>query len=169
MLNTAPTNQPDAFPPVRAAAAYEYVPSGAASTIGTTGEPLIDLLYRVNATYRSNAVWVMSSATAAVVRKLKDGQGNFLWAPTFAAGQPETLLGYPVRIWEQMNAINTNTHPIAFGDVRRGYLLVDRVGLRITVDANITTPGRIKYFIRRREGGHVLNNDAVKFLKSAAS
>lgn len=72
-------------------------------------------------------------------------------------------------IWEQMDAINTNTHPIAFGDFSRGYLLVDRVGLRITVDANITTPGRIKYFIRRREGGHVLNNDAVKSLKCAAS
>jgi HK97 family phage major capsid protein len=68
-----------------------------------------------------------------------------------------------------MDAINTNTHPIAFGDFSRGYLLVDRVGLRITVDANITTPGRIKYFIRQREGGHVLNNDAVKFLKCAVS
>jgi HK97 family phage major capsid protein len=86
MLNTAPTNQPDAFPPVRAAAAYEYVASGTAGTIGSTGEQIIDLLYRVNATYRTGAVWVMNSATAAVVRKLKDGQGNFLWQPMFAAG-----------------------------------------------------------------------------------
>jgi HK97 family phage major capsid protein len=65
--------------------------------------------------------------------------------------------------------VATNAHPIAFGDFSRAYLLVDRVGLRITVDANITTPGRIKYFIRRREGGIVLNNDAIKFLKAAAS
>jgi HK97 family phage major capsid protein len=168
MLNTAPTNQPNAFPPVRAAAAYEYVASTVAGGIGTTGEPLIDLLYRVNATYRTGAVWV-SSATAAVGRKLKDGQGNFLWQPAFAAGQPEQLLGYRTVIWEQMDNIAANAHPIAFGDFSRGYLLVDRVGLRITVDANITTPGRIKYFIRRREGGHVLNNDAIKFLKAAVS
>jgi hypothetical protein len=53
--------------------------------------------------------------------------------------------------------------------ISAGYLLVDRVGLRITVDANITTPGWIKYFIRRREGGHPLNNDAIKFLKCAVS
>jgi DNA-binding transcriptional ArsR family regulator len=146
------------------------VASGSAASIGTTGEPLIDLLYRINATYRTGAVWVMSSTTANVVRKLKDGQGNFLWQPTFAAGQPETLLGYPVRIWEQMDLPTiANNHPIAFGNFERGYLLVDRVGLRITVDANITTPGRIKYFIRRREGGHVLNNDAIKFLKCALS
>ena len=63
----------------------------------------------------------------------------------------------------------TNAHPIAFGNFARGYLLVDRVGLRITIDNNITTPGRVKYFIRRREGGHVLVNDAVKFLKCAVS
>jgi HK97 family phage major capsid protein len=125
MLNTAPTNQADAFPPVRAA--------------------------------------------AAAVRKLKDGQNNYLWAPQFVAGQPETLLGYPVVIGEQMDAVSANTHPIAFGNFARGYLLVDRAGLRITVDANITTPGRIKYFIRRREGGHVLNNDAIKWIKAAVS
>jgi HK97 family phage major capsid protein len=168
MLNTAPTNQDDAFPPVRNAAAYQFVPNVDAG-LALKPDAIIDLLYKVNATYRTNAVWVMSSATAAAVRKLKDGQNNYLWAPQFVAGQPETLLGYPVVIWEQMDAVSANTHPIAFGNFARGYLLVDRVGLRITVDANITTPGRIKYFIRRREGGHVLNGDAVKFLKCAAS
>jgi HK97 family phage major capsid protein len=65
--------------------------------------------------------------------------------------------------------VATNAHPIASGNFARGYLLVDRVGLRITVDNNITTPGRIKYFIRRREGGMVLNNDAIKFLKASTA
>jgi len=55
------------------------------------------------------------------------------------------------------------------GDFRRAYTIVDRVGLRITVDANITTPGKIKYFVRRREGGIPANNDAVKFLKTTLS
>jgi HK97 family phage major capsid protein len=168
MLNTAPTSADDAFPPTRNAAAYQYVASGTAAAF--EADDLFDLLYKVNATYRANAVWVMNSATAGFVRKFKDSQNQYLWAPTLAAGQPDSLLGYPVVIWEQMDAHNVaNNHPIAFGDFSRGYLLVDRVGLRITVDANITTPGRIKYFIRRREGGHVLNNDAIKFLKNAVS
>jgi HK97 family phage major capsid protein len=131
---------------------------------------LIDLVYKVNATYRTGASWVMNSTTASLIRKFKDSTGQYLWQPAMIEGQPERLLGYPVSIWEQMDNVSlANGHPIAFGNFARGYLLVDRVGLRITVDANITTPGRIKYFIRRREGGHVLNNDAVKFLKCAVS
>jgi HK97 family phage major capsid protein len=151
----------------RAAAAYQYFPSGTPATF--EADDLFDVLYKVNATYRANAVWVMNSATARLIRGFKDSQNQYLWAPTLAAGQPDSLLGYRVVIWEQMDNVGANAHPVAFGDFSRGYLLVDRVGLRITVDANITQPGRIKYFIRRREGGIVLNNDAIKFLKCAVS
>jgi HK97 family phage major capsid protein len=166
MLNTAPTTAPDAFPPTRAAAAYQYIASGAASTIAA--DPLITLLYTVNAEYRSNGVWVMNSATLGEVRKLKaSGTGEYLFAPGLA-GTPDLLLGYPVRIWEQMDDIAANTHPIAFGNFQRAYVLVDRVGLRITRD-NVTNPGHVRFYVRRREGGIVLNNDAVKFLKVAVS
>jgi HK97 family phage major capsid protein len=57
---------------------------------------------------------------------------------------------------------------VAFGDFRRAYVLVDRVGLRITRD-QVTNPGHVRFYVRRREGGHVLNNDAAKFLKCSAS
>lgn len=57
---------------------------------------------------------------------------------------------------------------MAFGDFRRAYVLVDRVGLRITRD-NVTKVGHIRFYVRRREGGIVLNNDAVKFLKCSAT
>jgi len=108
----------------------------------------------------------MNSTTAATIRKMKDATGQYLWAQGLAAGQPDRLLGYPVEIWEQMQDIATNAFPVAFGDFRRGYLLADRTQVRITTDANITTPGRIKYFVRRREGGMVLGNDAIKFLRT---
>jgi HK97 family phage major capsid protein len=57
--------------------------------------------------------------------------------------------------------------PVAFGNFRRGYVLADRVGLRITRD-NVTNVGFVKFYIRRREGGHPLNNDAIKWIRSTA-
>jgi HK97 family phage major capsid protein len=120
----------------------------------------------VRTAYRARGTWTMNSATAGAIRKLKDGQGRYLWTDSLAAGQPNMLLGYPVAIWEQMQDIATNAFPVAFGDWRRAYLLLDRTDIRITVDANITTPGRIKFFVRRREGGCVLNNAATKWLRT---
>ena len=79
----------------------------------------------------------MNSTTTGAVRKLKDTTNQYLWAPGLQAGQPNSLLGYNVETWEQMPDIGTNNFPVAFGDFRRGYVLVDRVGLRITRD-NVT-------------------------------
>src|SRR5690606_12208794 len=124
---------------------------------GIVPDALIDLVFRVNSMYRTGASWVMNSATAAAVRKLKDAEGNYLWAPGLAPGQPDRLLGYPVAYWEQMDDIGANNFPVAFGNFRRAYAIYDRTQVRVTVDANITTPGRVKYFVRRREGGIVLN------------
>lgn len=169
MLHTAPVSTDDDASPLRAAAAYQFVPSLSISSPAVAEivpDELITLVYSVNAIYRAGASWAMNSKTAAAIRKLKDGNGNYLWQPATVAGQPESLMGYPVAIWEQMDDIGTNKLPVAFGNFRRGYLLAERTQVRITVDANITTPGRIKYFVRRREGGCVLNNNAVKFLKT---
>ena len=83
-------------------------------------------------------------------------------------GQPDLLLGYPVFIWEQMDDIGTNKLPVAFGDFKRGYTLIDiggSGGMRIVVD-EVTSPGFVKYYIRKRVGGVPTNNDAVKFLKT---
>ena len=58
-----------------------------------------------------------------------------------------------------------NNFPVAFGDFSRGYLLVDRGPIRVLADP-LTTPGQVKYYVSRRLGGHVLNNDAIKFLRT---
>jgi len=168
MLNTTPVATDDFASPLRAAAAYEFLPSLTTlspAVAEIVPDELITLVYAVNSAYRSNGAWAMNSATAAAIRKLKDGNGDYLWQQGLG-GQPDRLLGYPVETWEDMADIGTNNFPVAFGDFRRGYLLVDRTQLRITVDNNITTPGKIKYFVRRREGGMPLNNDAVKFLRT---
>ena len=83
-------------------------------------------------------------------------------------GQPDTLLGKPVTIWEQMATIANNAHPIAYGNFRRGYVIADRVGMRITRDS-VTNIGHVRFYVRRREGGIVLNNNAIKFIKTTTA
>jgi len=86
------------------------------------------------------------------------------------AGVPDTLMGYPVIEAEDMADIGANAFPVAFGDFNEGYQIGDIVNtMRITLDDNITTPGFVKFYARRRVGGKVLNDDAIKLIKVAAS
>ena len=179
-LNGTPSAIVDDFDgsPTRAYPELQYVPTGVADGFGTlsTGSPenypgdsLLDAVYALKAGHRANAMWAMNKRTLAVVRKFRDADGNYLWAPGLAAGQPSTLMGYGVMEWEAMPDIAANAFPVAIGDWRRGYLIADRVGLRITEDNNITTPGFVKWYVRRRLGGKVLNNQAIKLIKCATS
>jgi HK97 family phage major capsid protein len=127
------------------------------------------MVYDLKAQYRARGTWVMNSVLAGTIRKLKDSEDRYLWQDGLAAGQPATLLGYPVQIAEAMGGVAANTFPIAFGDFDRAYVLADNGGLRISVDDNITAPGRVRWYIRRRLGGVVYDNDAVRVLKVAAS
>lgn len=170
LLNTTPVLTADFASPLRAAAAYQYIASdtdadGSPASPGIRGDALIDCVYALNSAYRSGAMWIMNSAVTGAVRKLKDTTGQYLWAPGLQAGQPNSLLGYGVETWEQMPDIAANNFPIGFGNWRRAYVLVDRVGLRITRD-NVTNPGFVRFYVRRREGGIVLNNDAAKFIRT---
>jgi HK97 family phage major capsid protein len=169
MLNTTPTAVDDFGSPLRAAAVYQYIDSQSATSPATAtvvSDALIDLVYKLNSAYRVGATWVMNSATTGSVRKMKDADGQYLWQPSMQAGQPAMLLGFPVETWEQMPDVGANEFPVAFGNFRRGYVLADRVGLRITRD-DVTNIGHVKFYIRRREGGIVLNNNAIKFLRTA--
>src|SRR3954471_10608027 len=92
---------------------------------------LIDTVYTLKAGYRQNAHWVMNRRTQAMIRKLKDADGNYLWQPPAAAGQRAMLLGFPLVEAEEMPEAGDRTTPIAFGDFQRGYLVVDRSGVRV--------------------------------------
>ena len=165
MLDTTPVTTADDASPKRAAAAYQYILGADDLPAAVDADSIIDLSYSLNSTYRAGASWAMNSTTAGQVRKLKDPTtGLYLWQPALAAGQPNMLLGYPVALWEQMDDPLGGKFPIAFGNFRRGYLLADRSEIRVTLD-NITTPGYVKFYVRRREGGCVLNNDLLKWLK----
>lgn len=174
LKNTTPTSVDDDASPERAATALEYVATGSSPvTSAPNGDDLIELMYTVKTGYLAGpgVGWVMNRGTARGIRALKDAQGQYLWERNVQAGQPEMLLGYPVYLTDVMDNVAANAFPVAFGNFRRGYLLADHAaaGLRVTVDDNITTPGFVKFYIRKRVGGIVANNQAVKLLKCAAS
>lgn len=153
----------------RAFGVLQYIASGNASTLPTALETFYDVVYALRARYRANARWVTSKLILAALRKYKEATTNaYMWQPSAAAGQPETFMGYPITEAEDMPAVAANVFPIAFGDFREGYLVVDRVGMRITRD-EITTPGYVKFYVRKRVGGKIRNSQAIKLLKLATS
>jgi len=171
MLNTAPNTTPDFASPARDPAAFEAIEvqsSQSPAVAEITPESLVDVIYRLHSQYRAGASWIMNSETAGQVMKMKDAQGRFLWTQSLAAGQPNMLLGYPVQIVEGLPGIAPNAFPIGFGNWNRAYLLIDIATPRITRD-EVTQPGFVKFYVRRRVGGCVLNNHAAKFLKPVTS
>lgn len=152
----------------RAFGTLQYVPSLNASTMPTSADTFLDIIYSVRARYRANARWVVSKAVLAVMRKYKDTTGQYLWQPSLSAGQPQLFAGYPITEAEDMPAVAANSFPVAFGDFKEGYLIVDRVGVRVTRD-EITTPGQVKFYVRKRVGGILRNTQAIKLLKISAT
>jgi HK97 family phage major capsid protein len=152
----------------RAFGTLQYIASGQAAAMPTSADVFYDLVYGIRARYRTNARWVTSKAVLAAMRKYKDSTGQYLWQPALTAGQPATFLGYGITEAEDMPAVAANSFPLAFGDFKEGYLICDRVGTRMTRD-EITTPGFVKFYVRKRVGGILRNTQAIKLLKVAAS
>ncbi|MEL6284208.1 MAG: phage major capsid protein, partial [Pseudomonadota bacterium] len=119
-----------------------YVPTGEAGGFPSSNpsDALIDLVYTLGARYRRNAVFVMNSTTAGVIRKFKDADGRYLWTETVIEGQPPRLFGYPVTIAEEMPDIGAGADAIAFGDFRAGYTIAERPDLRILRDPYSAKP-----------------------------
>lgn len=143
-----------------------YHVTGAAGSFPATNpaDVLIDLIYGVRSGYRQNAKFLMNRRTQAVLRKFKTTTGEYLWQPPSGAGENATILNFPVVDAEDMPNIGTDTFPIAFGDFARGYLIVDRVGVRILRDPYSAKP-YILYYTTKRVGGGVQDFDAIKLLK----
>lgn len=152
----------------RAFGTLQYLASGQAAALPTSADVFFDLIYSLRARYRGNARWLTSKLVLAALRKYKDTTGQYLWQPSVQAGQPSLFMGYAVTEAEDMPAVAANAFPLAFGDFREGYLICDLVGMRITRD-EITSPGFVKFYVRRRVGGKLRNTQAIKLLKVAAS
>lgn len=133
-------------------------------------DKLVALMYALPAAYRSTASWLMNGVTLGVVMTMKDGQGNFLWQPSFQAGQPSTLLGRPIIEDNSMPDIGNGTYPIQFGDFSKGYRVFDRVGMSVLRDPYTqATKGLVRFHARRRVGGGPVLAEALRKLKMATS
>lgn len=145
------------------------ISTGAAGAFAASGasDVLVDVVYALKAGHRQNGSFVMNRRTQGAVRKLKDADGHYLWAPPVKAGEAASLIGFPVTEAEDMPNIAANATAIAFGDFRAGYLVVDRVGVRLLRDPYSAKP-YVLFYTTKRVGGGVQDFEAIKLVKFAA-
>lgn len=158
--------------PFVANASYEwgkvgYIAGGHATLLNNT-DKLIDLQHALKSVYRNGACWLMNDATCAKIRQFKDGEGNYLWKPGLIEGKPDTLLGKPVEYDDNIDDIGAGKYPIFFGNFKRAYLIIDRMGIRILRDP-YTSKGNVLFYTTKRVGGGIISFEAIKALKIAAS
>ncbi|MGQ7792923.1 phage major capsid protein [Faunimonas sp. B44] len=143
-----------------------YLATGASGAFAAedASDVLIDAIYALKAGYRQNAHWVMNRRTQAAIRKLKDADGNYLWQPPANAAGRATIMNFPVAEAEDMPDIAANAFAIAFGDFARGYLIVDRIGVRVLRDPYSQKP-YVLFYTTKRVGGGVQDFDAIKLVR----
>lgn len=147
-----------------------YIATGADAGFAASdpADAIIDLIYALKAGYRQNGAFVMNRKTQAAVRKLKDVDGQYLWQPPAQSDGRASLLSFPVVEAEDMPDIASNAYAMAFGDFRRGYLVVDRVGVNVLRDPYSAKP-YVLFYTTKRVGGGVQDFNAIKLLKFAAT
>jgi HK97 family phage major capsid protein len=145
----------------------EQFPTGASAALAAApdgGDALINALYGLKQQYRANATWFMNRATTRLVRRAKDADGAYIWSPGIQAGQPATLLGYPVAAFEDMPDPAAASLSIAVGDMREAYQIVDRLGIRTLRDPYSAKP-YVEFYTTKRVGGDVVNFEAIKIVR----
>tara|TARA_R110000868_G_scaffold143949_2_gene362679 strand:- start:230 stop:1444 length:1215 start_codon:yes stop_codon:yes gene_type:complete len=140
--------------------------SGSAAAI--TADSLISLVHNIKAEYSRNGIFVFNRNTLAAIRKLKDTAGQYVFQAgmSLQGGVTNTILGMPYVEATDMPSEGANTYPVAFGDFRRAYMIVDRVSLAVLRDPfTQATTGNVRYIARRRVGGQVIQAEAINKLK----
>ena len=145
-----------------------YIAGGHTSSLNNA-DKILELQHALKPAYRQNGVFLMNDTTLSVIRKLKDGEGNYLWRPGLLESQPDLLLGKPVEIDDNMPDIGAGAYPVAFADFKRAYTIVDHVtGTRLLRDPYSAKP-YVNFYVTKRVTGGVSNFEAIKFLKIATS
>ena len=148
-----------------------YVAGTDASKVVFAG--LANLYYGLKSGYAANATWLMNRSTIGAIRQIVDGNQRPLWEPGFpgfSGMEPPTIFGRPYAEMPDMPNIGSNAFPIAFGDIKRGYLIVDRVTMVVQrLVEKYAEQGQIAYLVRKRVGGQVVLAEAIKVLKVAVS
>lgn len=154
----------------RAFGTIEHIATGVAGDFAASNKAdvLYDVIGKLKAAYRGGSVWMMNKAIMFEVLKLKDTTGQYLWQPSLQEGFPIRLLGFGVVEAEDMPAKAANSLSIAFGNFKRGYTVVDRIGTRMLRDPYTNKP-YVGFYTTKRVGGAVVNSEAIKVVKFAAA
>ncbi|HAN5524222.1 TPA: phage major capsid protein [Escherichia coli] len=151
---------------VRAFGKLQHIVSGEATAV--TADAIIKLIYTLRKAHRTGAKFMMNNNSLFAIRLLKDTEGNYLWRPGLELGQPSSLAGYGIAENEQMPDIAADAKAIAFGNFKRGYTIVDRIGTRILRDPYTNKPF-VGFYTTKRTGGMLVDSQAIKLLKIAAA
>ena len=135
------------------------------SATAITADEIIDLVFSLKAPYRKNAVFIMNDATIKAIRKLKDGQGQYLWQPSLTAGTPDTLLNRPVFTSAYAPTLESGAKSIAFGDFGY-YWIADRQGRSFKrLNELFATTGQVGFLASQRVDGKLILPEAIKVLQ----
>ena len=144
--------------------AITTVNSGAAAAL--TADGIVNLVHALPTAFTGNARFAMNKDTHSRVRLLKDTTNQYLWQPTYAAGQPATLAGYPISEVAALPNVAASSKSVLFGDFRRTYLIVDRVNTRVLRDPYTNKPF-VMFYTTKRVGGGVANPESMKALNTS--
>ena len=134
-----------------------------------TADEIIDLFYSLKAPYRKRAVWVLNDSTVKAIRKLKDGNGNYLWQPALTEGTPDTILGRPVYTSAYMPSIAAGARTVIFGDLSY-YWVADRQGRTFKKLSELyATTDQTGFMATQRVDGKLILREAVKVLVQKAA
>ena len=149
---------------------FQHVVTGQAATWASTNpaDSFLDLIYKTKPGHRQNGKFMLNSVSLSDVRKWKDGESRYLWQPSMQAGQPSSIFGYPLIVNEYMPSCGANAYPVIFGDFKAAYWIFDRIGIRSLRDPYTHKPF-VGFYTTKRLGSMIVNTEALKFLKCAAS
>lgn len=149
-------------------------PWGAIATVNTgsasalTGDGFIDLMYSLPSEFATNAKLYINRGSLGAARKLKDGQNNYLWQPSYVSGEPQTLNGAPIVEVPGMPAVAAGNIAALYGDMEATYLVVDRIGISVLRDPFTNKPF-VHFYVVKRVGGGVYNPEPMRALKVAVN
>lgn len=137
----------------------------AASATAITTDEIVSLIYSLRSPYRRNAKFFMNDSTVALLRKLKDNNGQYLWQPSVQAGQPDKLLGYDIYTSPYVPKATANNFAIAFGDFNN-YWIADRAGRTVQrLNELYATNGQIGYVAAERVDGKTILTEGIQLLQ----
>ena len=140
----------------------------AASSTAIAMDELVDLYHSLKAPYRNNAVFVTNDATVKAIRKLKDGNGQYLWQPSVRLGEPDTLLNRPLKTSVYVPEIAAGAKAVAFGDFSY-YWIADRQGRSFQrLNELFAATGQVGFKATQRVDGKLILAEAVKVLQMKA-